>query len=63
MRPPERWSIVAARLASNAGWCTDVGATSDPIRTRSVAAAIAGSIAQHACTSPGSISSDPVVGM
>ena len=36
MRPLEMWSIVVARLASTAGWCTEVGATSEPMRTRSV---------------------------
>ena len=52
MRPFEMWSIVAARLASTAGWWTEVGDTSGPSRTRSVTAAIAGSIAQHSWVSP-----------
>ena len=63
MRPPEMWSIVAARLASTAGWWTDVGDTNGPTRMRSVTAATAGSIAQHSWTSPGWIVSLPVFGM
>ena len=55
--------MVAARLARIAGWWIDVGATSEPMRMRSVTAAIAGSIAQHSCMSPGWIASLPVFGM
>ena len=55
--------MVAARLARIAGWWIDVGETSDPSRTRSVTAAIAGSIAQHSCRSPCWIASLPVFGM
>jgi hypothetical protein len=57
------WSMVAARLARIAGWWIEVGATSEPMRMRSVTAAMAGSMAQHSCRSPGWIASLPVLGM
>ena len=55
--------MVAARLASSAGWWTEVGETSVPIRTRSVTAAMAGSSPQHSYASPRAGVASPVLGM
>ncbi len=55
--------MVAARLASSAGWCTEVGETSVPTRTRVVTAAMAGSTPHTSATSPRAGVSSPVLGM
>ena len=55
--------MVAARLASSAGWWTEVGETRVPIRIRSVTAARAGKRVQHSYTSPRAGAVSPVLGM